>query len=141
MWKIILTVDKRKIIIMVPMELIIVVKLVSQDYRTGLTNQREQLQWRGKKKICFFFTYKSHSFCLKQNFCDRHSFKKFLRISWEFFKDKLLKISTNFSPEISEKFSGLGHQFYGIFGELNNIEFLRKIQDDLSKIKNLTTTF
>ena len=58
MWKIILTVDKRKIIIMVPMELIIVVKLVSQDYRTGLTNQREQLQWRGKKKIWFFLLTK-----------------------------------------------------------------------------------
>ena len=63
MWKIILTVDKRKIIIMVPMELIIVVKLVSQDYRTGLTNQREQPQWRGKKKICFFF-YLQKSFIL-----------------------------------------------------------------------------
>jgi len=41
--------------------------------------------------------------------------QKFLRISLEFFLAYFLYISL----EIPLKFSGLGHQFYGFFGELN----------------------
>jgi len=44
---------------------------------------------------------------------------KFLRIP-EFFPLR------NISLEIPEKFSGLGHQFFGLFGELNKGHRLEK---------------
>jgi len=49
----------------------------------------------------------------------RLSFEKFLKSSSEFFPKKFLRFSPNTSPEICEKFLGLGHHVYGFLGEFN----------------------